>query len=261
MNPFELAVNNSIGLFFALWPQPTPPNEKLLSAKIVAHRGVHENSLAIENSREAFQLAVNNKLWAIEFDVRFTQDNIPIISHDPDNGRLFGCPDIVFAQVDFLTLRKKLPQIISLQEVVAEFGRKIHFMIEIKDSLHHSPLRIKSLQQILATLTPKKDYHLLSLDPDYLEALTFFAPKDAMMDVIWLDSKKIMKKNNELNHGAIAGHFLFFNKTQIKDLQEKNKLVGVGFLDSRNSFYREINRGVDFVFTDKPLRLKKVIFT
>ena len=47
---------------------------------IIAHRGYHKNTP--ENTISAFKKALNLKVDGIEFDVRLTQDNVPIILHN-----------------------------------------------------------------------------------------------------------------------------------------------------------------------------------
>ncbi|MCB0351585.1 MAG: hypothetical protein KDD38_10400, partial [Bdellovibrionales bacterium] len=154
--------------------------------------------------------------------------------------------------------RHQLPEILTLEEVIAKFGKKLHLMIEVKENLKYAPNKVKSLETLLSPLTPQSDYHLLSLTPEYLEPL-FFAPKKALLDVIWLNPKDIFRENKKLGHGAIAGHFLFFTTPQISDLKAQGKKIGAGFLNSRNSLYREVNRGIDYIFTDHPLTLKQYI--
>ncbi len=254
MSPVEWILDSAISTAFALWPQLPPPTEKLRSVKIVAHRGVHENNLARENSIAAFRLALKNKIWAIELDVQFTKDNVPVVQHDSSCKRLFHRADISISKVDFAYLRDQLPDIATLEEVIAEFGNKLHLMIEVKDNLNKNPERVERLRSTLSLLTPLDDYHLLSLSPEYLEPLTF-APKAALLDVIWLQPKNVFLKNEKFKHGAIAGHFLFFSDKQLQSLKAQHKQIGVGFIKSRNSLYREINRGVDYIFTDHPLKL------
>lgn len=258
MTIIEKIFNFIIGSLFALWPRPRPLQARLSKCRIVAHRGVHESQLAQENSMAAFDLALKNQIWAIETDVRFTANNVPVISHDPDCGRLFQRPDIVIDQTTAHQLKHEIPEVPTLEEVCASFGHRLHLMIEIKEDLRASPKKVEALKNELSKLNPVTDYHLLCLSPEYLEALTF-APKAAFMDVIWLDPKAVLTKNRDLQHGAVAGHFLFLPTNIVRRLQADGKKVGVGFLDSRNSLYREINRGADFVFTNHPLRLKSYL--
>ncbi len=269
MNILEWVVNQSISLLYALWPQPKPGLDRLRNCRLVAHRGVHRETSdgvnpgpPLENSARSFELCVENQIWAAELDVRFTSDNEPLITHDPTAGRLWHRPDIIYSKCTFAEVRRELPEVLHLREVVERFALnsspRLHLMIEIKENLSGQTARINKLKSVLTALKPEVDYHLLALNPLILEPLNF-CPKSAYLDVIWLDSNTVIRANRELGHGAIAGHFLFFGQEKITELQKSGVKVAVGFLDSKNSLYREINRGVDFIFSNHPLRLKKIL--
>ncbi|MEQ1664542.1 MAG: glycerophosphodiester phosphodiesterase family protein, partial [Bdellovibrionales bacterium] len=126
MNKIEFLADTIVNTIFEFLPAKKPSDEALRNVRLVAHRGVHRETtrgvhretttgvhresisgrssdklglgLPIENSFEAFSLAVQNKIWAIEFDVHFTKDNIPIISHDPNAGRIFEREDLKFLE-------------------------------------------------------------------------------------------------------------------------------------------------------------------
>jgi len=64
--------------------------------KIIGHRGA--KGLAPENTLASMQAALDNNVDAIEFDVRVTRDNVPVINHNPDikpPGDVHGTPLIV----------------------------------------------------------------------------------------------------------------------------------------------------------------------
>jgi glycerophosphoryl diester phosphodiesterase len=256
MNFVEWVINSIISTVFATIPYPRPSQKALKAARVVAHRGAHKG-LARENSLRAFELCIENKIWATELDVRFTADDEPIIVHD-ENGLRNWQKDITFATSTFRDIRSKISEILTLEEVVSRFGKQLHLMIEIKENLSSQPHRVQKLARALAPLKPIEHYHLLALDPQILEPLTF-APKTSYLDVIWINPKTILKQNRTLNHGAVAGHFLFFSQKLIAELKTQQVAVGVGFLDSKNSLYREINRGADYIFTDHALHIQKIL--
>jgi glycerophosphoryl diester phosphodiesterase len=248
-----------VGVIFRIWPRRRPDEDLLKNVKIVAHRGAHQNGRARENSLRSFEIAVENQIWAIEFDVRFTADHVAVILHDPDATRLFDRPDIVISEILFRDLRAQLPEIPTLQEVIEKTAKKTHLMIEIKEDLRERPECLARLCAALSALTPKKDYHLLTLHPDHLDAPSLTAPATARMGVIVRQRGKVLERNHALQYGAISGHILHFSNRNIRLLHERGVQVGVGFVDSRNSLYREVGRGVDFIFTNHPLDLKRFL--
>ncbi|CAN7411826.1 glycerophosphodiester phosphodiesterase [Pararhizobium sp. LjRoot235] len=61
-----------------------------LTAQPIAHRGYHDMNHAIwENTLSAFSRAVENG-FAIECDLQYTADSVPVVFHDDDMQRLCG---------------------------------------------------------------------------------------------------------------------------------------------------------------------------
>ncbi len=52
---------------------------------VIAHRG--DSSRALENSLEAFRLALALRVDMIEFDIRKSRDNQLYVMHDKETGR------------------------------------------------------------------------------------------------------------------------------------------------------------------------------
>lgn len=63
------------------------------SPLIIGHRGA--SKFAPENTLSAFRLALESGADGIEFDVRLTKDEIPVVIHDDNLKRTGGKPDLV----------------------------------------------------------------------------------------------------------------------------------------------------------------------
>jgi glycerophosphoryl diester phosphodiesterase len=59
--------------------------------------------------------------------------------------------------------------------------------------------------------------------------------------------------------GGIAGHYALILHRQVDALHDGGFKVGTGFVNSPNSLQRELNRGVDWLFSDQPLVVQKVL--
>jgi glycerophosphoryl diester phosphodiesterase len=254
---------NSVEWFYSHQPQVIPTVEKLDQVKLVAHRGVHEFPIghpdhAIENTLDAIRVAMNYKVWGVEIDVRLTADMVPVISHDTHLGRLFGRPDILISQVTFAELRRIEPRVPSLVEVLALTNRQIHLMIEIKENYNQRPEAKSRIEHLLRFLTPALDYHLITLNPQNLEP---FKPMNsaALVDVIWDNPASIFSQNQILDHGAIAGHYLFLPERKCELLRTAGKYIGMGFPTSLNVALRAINNDADWIFTDDAAKLQTEI--
>lgn len=224
-------------------------------AKIVAHRGAYVETKTVENTMDAFAACCKNKIiWGIETDVRLTADLEPVLHHDPDCGRLFGHKELIIAETKFTDLRKTVPEIPLLKEIITEFSGDLHLMIEIKENPFSRPGLVQAIYKALKTLEPQRDFHLLSLIPEFLDYFTMF-PKSAFMDVAGFNMASILKKNMSLGHGCVSGSFALLTNRRLKHLHDQGKQAGAGFIETEEVFNREVNRGMDWLFTNHPLRL------
>ena len=259
VNLFEQILNTTANYYWGLNSR-VPSVQQKNSAKLVAHRGVHENGLAIENTLKAFDIAVENKIWGIEFDVRFTKDNIPVIHHDDSLDRIFKKPGLKISQLNYSELRSQLPEIPSLSEMVHRYSGKIKLLVEVKEPEGYQlkPDNFIALENTLRLIRPSEDYYLLTLNPSLYKNVAFI-DKRAVMCVDWMNMDQTLEQVLALGYGAVSGHFMLMNDKRLKLSREKNLSTGSGFIETRGALYREINRGIDWIFTNHPLRLKKYL--
>ena len=239
---------------FRLIPQPKPSLNQLKHTKIIAHRGCWNTKERLENTLPAFIEALNYDIWAIEFDIRWTKDNIPIIHHDPNTGRIFGT-DLQIAETEFKELRKEIPQIPRLDELVRTLGGNIHFMMELKNKCTDEQVNI--LKKILAPLKPIEDYHFMSLDLDRFTNLHFSDSK-AFVSIARTNIKSIYQASTKMDLGGFTGQYLLLTGKMTDQCHKQNILVGTGFSDNKFLFYREANRGIDWIFTNKAIEIAEL---
>ena len=104
---------------------------KLKSAKfrgkLIAHRGLHSVTMK-ENTAAAFRAAVQAG-YGIEFDVRVSADNVPVISHDSSLKRVFGI-DVKVEDIGAIELAKiGVP---TLAETLEIAGGRAPLVVELK---------------------------------------------------------------------------------------------------------------------------------
>lgn len=236
-----------IDVWFSLLPRPRPSKKQAKQARLIAHRGAHDAHLNIrENTDAAFARALELGCWGIELDIHTCADGTLIVNHDPTLQRLWG-QNLKVHENNFKDLHAAAPMIPRLQDVIEKYGKQLHLFIEIK-SPHISQ---KILLNHLKSLTPCEDYHLLSLDETLFETFTQF-PKDALLLVpLHNNVEYFCKLSLEKSYGGVLGHYLLLRDRYIKTLKAAKQMVGVGFIDSKYSLYRELNREVNFLFTNK----------
>lgn len=241
---------------FAAMPRPKPQIINIERAQLIAHRGAHDNAHGvIENTLEAFELAKRVGCWGIELDVHATADAVLVVNHDQTLNRLWG-HDVSIAELSFKELRNLEPRIPSLAEIVSEYGKDIHLFIELK-----SPFKAEeSLVETLKGLSPTTDFHLLALDVPILDSLSRF-PKDSLL---------LVAVHNNVNHfcelsvnkhyGGVMGSYLLLTDKNRAQLSKANQKSGVGFVNSKNSLCRELNRGINWIFTNQAVSVSEYLF-
>jgi glycerophosphoryl diester phosphodiesterase len=246
-------------VYMALVPRRRPDIATVRQCKIVAHRGAHGyNKLARENTLEAFELARLAGIWSIEADVRWTADLVPVISHDPDTQRVFG-EMVAISEVTFDELRCVVPGLPSLAELVERFGGNTHLMLELKEEVFPDIERQKQiLREHLSELRPNEDYHILTLDPDLFEGFDIM-PRNCCLAVAFDNMAVISKKTLQSPYGGIAGHYLLLTDNIKRRHEKVGQKVGTGFIRSRNCLFREMNRNVEWIFSNDAVSLQQIV--
>ena len=232
------------------WPRPAPPARLLRSCRIISHRGEHDNHSRFENTLAAFDAAVDAGVWGIELDFRWTRDLVPVVFHDPDTRRLFN-EDARIGHMALATIKHKFPLVPTLSEVIDRYGGRVHLMMEIKTEAYPAPaVQSRRMQKLLKALSPGKHFHLMGLHPD-LFGYFGFLPAKAFVPIARIRIDRFSRMAAATGWGGIAGHYLLASHGLIARHHGLGQGVGTGFADSRRCLFREVARGVDWIFSNR----------
>ncbi len=235
-----------------------PRPEAMKRARVVAHRGVYNNTDVFENTLAAFDAVVDNGVWGIECDVRWTRDGVAVIHHDPDGRRLFGRSRPI-ATMNLREMQRVYPSIPTLAAVVRRYGRKRHLMIEVKKTAGTSMADVNdALATDLGSLSPGDDFHIMSLSLDFLAAIEA-VPRQACLPIARLNVAAASRTAADSDFGGLTGHYAVIGHRRIRALHRQGRLVGTGFVNSRGCLFRELNRGVDWLFSDRPQAIQRIV--
>lgn len=243
---------------YSVLPQPLPSREKLESVKIISHRGESDNLEVHENTFKAFDPLINSGVWGLECDIQWTKDQKPVLSHDPDLRRLFNS-GLRICDLHLKELQNRFPQIPTLEELISRYGGQLHLMIEIKnDGIGLTRTRSEVLKTLLVDLEPMAQYHFLALDSESLEQIDI-APSESLLPVAETNTRKMSHLAFKNNWAGVAGHYALLDNT-FRDLhQGKEQKIGTGFIGSKACLYREINRNVDWIFSNNAIAMQSII--
>ena len=240
------------------WPRPVPALSRLAACKIVSHRGQHNNLEIKENTLTAFDTAVRAGVWGLEFDIRWTHDLKPVVFHDHNLMRVVNDP-LEIRKTDRQALLNRFPLIPTLEEVLERYGGRVHLMVELKAEHYPDPQRqTDMLADLFSGLAPEKDFHFLSLDPDMFRHVEF-APASAFLPVAQLNFQTFSRLALSHGYAGVAGHFLFINQRMASRHMARGQGVGVGYPSSANSLFREVNRGVEWIFSNHAVEMQGVV--
>lgn len=246
-----------VDLFFSRWPQPVPTLERLKGCKIISHRGEHDNRTVIENTLPAFDIARDAGVWGIEFDIRWTKDLYPVVFHDPDLNRLFHT-DRKISEFSRDELQQDFPMIPTLADVIQKYGKTLHLMVEIKEEVYPDPeYQNQVLKNLFSSLAPEKDFHILSLSQEMFSILTF-VHKSVFLPVSEMNFIQLSKLAFKNRYCGISGHYLFLSDLLLKKHRNIGQKTGTGFISSQNALFRELNRGIDWIFSNHAIKIQQI---
>src|SRR5690606_25511686 len=145
---------------------------------VTAHRGAA--LMAPENTRAAFQAAIDAGADAIEFDVRLTADGEVVVFHDRDFRRVAGDPRPV-AETPLSAMRDidigswfdprfSGERIQTLGEALAFIDRRAIALVELKPDPDHADALLEAALAEIERSGDRDAVILASLSPDVVRA-------------------------------------------------------------------------------------------
>lgn len=252
---------------------------------VVAHRG--GAALAPENTLAAFTVALENNVDAVEMDVHLSKDGSLMVIHDPLLLRLTGKPGAVadftaeeLTKYDVASTFKggkhyfgfqKMPTLEEVIEFIEGNSTKpIKYQIEIKvkdDGFRYEGIEQKVLDTLNTygildrSLVISFDFPTLAL----LRTLDSKMQLGALISKGYLSSKGVTGPETVAKHMAslnveyvgVNGEYL--SQVLYDQLRSYDLGVGVWTVDDTISMRKFAEMGVDFITTNRPDLLNKVL--
>jgi glycerophosphoryl diester phosphodiesterase len=144
-----------------------------LTARPVAHRGLHDQRLGIiENMPAAARAAIDGG-FAIECDIQLCADGEAMVHHDDALGRLTegisALVDLTAAELRAVPFKDTAERMMSLGELCALVDGRVPLVIEIKSHFDGDRRLVARLAEVLARYSGPAA--AMSFDPDQVLAL------------------------------------------------------------------------------------------
>ena len=149
-----------------------------LTARPVAHRGLHDAAAGvIENTAAAFAAAIAGN-YAIECDLQISADGEAMVYHDDALGRLTdgaGRLDALsVSELKRVAFRATADRMLTLGELCDLVSRRVTLVLELKSRFDGDPRLPRRIAEVLASY--RGPVAVMSFDPGPLAALHRLAP-------------------------------------------------------------------------------------
>ena len=149
-----------------------------LTARPVAHRGLHDPARGIiENMPAAAEAAISGN-FSIECDIQLTVDGEAMVHHDDALGRLTegsgALLDMTSSELKAVKFKDTAERMMSLGDLCALVNGRVPLLIEVKSHFDGDRKLVKRLAKVLATYAGPAVG--MSFDPDQVLALRELAP-------------------------------------------------------------------------------------
>lgn len=233
----------------------------------IAHRGA--SGEAPENTRAAFQLAVDAKAEMLELDLQLTQDEEVVVFHDSSLLRLTGndlliheCRLSDLKEIDigvWFDERFSGERILTLEEVLTQFGDKIAFNFELKPGFYESDLLASHTLSILKTF-PNVSYLISSYQWPVLDEIRKKEPRCRLgvlfAGIYW---REALEFGQEIRGTSVHPECAHVTRKRIEKAHKAGLKVFPYVANTLSEMKTMIPSGVDGIMTDFPARLKKLL--
>jgi glycerophosphoryl diester phosphodiesterase len=154
------------------------PGLDWLTARPIAHRGLHDATLGIVENTATAVLAAVESGYGVEVDLQVTADSEAVVFHDAELDRLAGRPDrldaMTSAELQTVALKVTDDRIMTLSELCSVVAGRVPLLLELKsrfDGDARLPARVADV--LLSYAGPVA---AMSFDPQQLVAMRDIAP-------------------------------------------------------------------------------------
>jgi glycerophosphoryl diester phosphodiesterase len=216
----------------------------------IAHRGASVD--ALENTLEAFALAVEQGADMIETDLHLLRDGAVALYHDDEIG---GDP---VGALTLAELRQRLPRAPTLQETLDRFGERIAWNLEIKSpkSGDYAGLERLALDEVRRRGMLERTL-FSSFSDSVLRRLRELEARARLGTLVWVRQPgDILARAAHVAAEAVHLHLLLATEERVHEAHAAGYRVNVYTVDDPAAQRRLSGFGVDGIFTNLPGKLR-----
>lgn len=228
--------------------------------KVIAHRGFWTSEGSAQNSIASLKKAAQAKVYGSEFDVQMTLDGQIVVNHD-DSIQGVCIADVPYSQIrdmrlnngemiptldSYLKVGKTLPDIQLILEI------KPHKTKELEDQA------VKKIVAKVKKMGMEKQVQYISFSLNICEQLARLSPKS---EIAYLNGEKSPTELKAKGINGIDYHYKVMTKKPewIQESHDNGMKVNVWTVNDLEKAKQLIDQKVDYITTDRPLEIKKLI--
>ncbi|MEJ7779804.1 MAG: glycerophosphodiester phosphodiesterase family protein [Daejeonella sp.] len=237
-------------------------NDQFIRNKVIAHRGAWKNTGAAENSISALDHAVRLGCQGSEFDVHMTADSVLVINHDPT---IQGKTIATSSSNELARLKLSSGEFMPTLEAYLKAGLKQNstkLVLEIKPTTSRErALQLsKKVVELVQSLKAQAWIDYISFDYNIcLEVQRL----DPYARVAYLNGDKSPDVLAADKLWGFDYHFSVFKKNEgwIEEAKQKGLTINAWTVNDQETMKWFLDRKIDFITTNEPELLLKMIKT
>ena len=241
---------------------------QLKAPQIIAHRGFHASEGAARNSLNALKAAQEAGIWGSECDLQLTKDGEVLVVHGPNHPGTKGAKPKVNVQKStkakvqaiLLESGETVPTLDEyLQQMTTSKATKL--IIEIKNQL--TPELETEIVQKTVNLVAKygleNEVEYIAFRPFVCWEIARLAPKGTKIAYLNGDYSPAYRKS--MGCAGIDYNFKVLKKKKswIKQAHKLGMYVNIWTVNKEEDIRWAIQNGVDYITTDDPMLVQKII--
>ena len=230
--------------------------------KVIAHRGYWKTEGSTQNSLRSLEKAAELTVYASEFDVHLTADNVLVLNHD-DDIQGHHIQTSTYAELKDLKLPngESLPTLEKFLLKAKEKGnKKIRLVFELKP--HKTPERNREAARLSVEMVKRMK---LAKRVDYisfnLDACKELIKQDPKSNVYYLNGELGPKELKEMGFAGMDYHFKVYelHPEWIQECKALGLKTNVWTVDEIDMMKQMRDKGVDFLTTDLPVEALEIV--
>ena len=220
---------------------------------IVAHRGYWDCAGSAQNSITSLKLADKIGCYGSEFDVHLTKDNVIVVHHDPNVGKIdIQTSDFKALKKERLRNGEKIPTLEQYLDAVKDLKCKLVLEIKKQKVQSHEDSLVRQTVDMVKAKGLLNRMVWISFSGKACELLHQLLP-DAHIQYLNGDWDPKTVKAKGLSGIDYEQKVMALHPEWIKECHDLGLVVNVWTVNDLNTINQFIKAGVDFITTNAPV--------